>query len=114
MYLLGVSTVEAVLGAIGALVVLLVLAGGTWAIIVTARKDKAEKRLSSWVRDLTARLDYVEPRLEKTLAENNLLRTLANPTAAIEKNHTETIQALGEQHETLVEIRDMLAGRGKP
>lgn len=98
------NTVTTTLSVVGGLVGLLIIAGGMYAIFSLARKDEVQKRQSGWIAEMTARLDYVEPKLEKAAAENALLRQLANPTAMLERNHTEIIRILKDQGDTLEDL----------
>lgn len=110
--------VNLALSIIAATVGLIVIAGGVWAILTTSRKDQTEKRLRAWNEDLTNRLDYVEPQLQKLEAQNKMLRDLHNPTALLgtmsatqKENHEAIMRVLNAQHETVMSSISALKGK---
>lgn len=108
MTTLALDGINLVLSIIGVTITILVLGGGAYAIFTTTQKDVVERRLRAWNDDLGRRVDYLEPRLQKMEAQNNLLMELHNPTARLEAMDTAAQQRHTEIIDLLRELVDLL------
>jgi small-conductance mechanosensitive channel len=96
---------------IAAALTILTILAGLAALFVLMRREQITKKQREWIADLTQRLDYVEPKMKDLLTENKTLRTLMNPTAQMERNHTEIMKVLTHQGETLTAIQAQVEKR---
>jgi uncharacterized protein YoxC len=90
---------------LGTLIGLTAVAAALTVVFVLQRRDQVQKKQREWIEDLTGRLDYVEPKMKTLLSENKALRTLLNPTAQLERNHSEVMVILKRQSDMLEDIQ---------
>lgn len=101
------STLGIIMGLLGLVSILVTLT----VVFTLQRRDQIQKRQREWIEDLTGRLEYVEPKLKDLVKENRVLRTLMNPTAQLERNHTEVMRILEHQGEMLSQIQEHVEQR---
>lgn len=109
------STIQAVLSVLGALVALAIVGGGLWAVFRSSAQDATINRQRAEIADYRGRLDYIEPRLSAAEEQNRILRDLQNPTAEIGEvkgMQVKTLEILNEQRVTLEEIERRMPSRG--
>lgn len=109
------STIQAVLSVVGALVGLSVVGGGLWAVFRSSAQDATITRLRAEISDYVGRIEYIEPRLTSAEQQNRLLRDLQNPSAEIGEVkglQARTLELLNEQFAILREIEQRMPPKG--
>lgn len=82
------STIQAVLAVLGGLILLAGFGGAVWAYTKGGAQDRQIERLRGEVADYLARLNYIEPRFKSMQEQNEILRTLLDPSARLEELRT--------------------------
>lgn len=97
----GLQGFTAVLVAIATILGLAGLGGATWAVIKTSAQEASNRRLRTENEDLIRRVNYLEPRTDVLERENETLRSIRDPSEAIEAlkaqeqgNHEATLGVL--------------------
>jgi uncharacterized protein HemX len=110
-----VSTIQAALSVLGALVALAVLGGGLWAVFRNANLTATNDRQAKQITEYIGRIDYIEPRWKAADEQNTLLRELINPTAQLGRIESKTeraVELLEQQRQTLDELGQEMHRRG--
>lgn len=109
-----------VLTIVGAIITLVIVAAGIYAVFKSSAADARIKRLQDERDDYLSRLNYIEPKFVEAQQQNKLLRELHNPTSQLESMaHTgegverkvdEILDVLENQERTLQSIDSRLHG----
>jgi small-conductance mechanosensitive channel len=105
---LDVGGISGVLTIATTVVVLVGTAAGVIAYFTFTRQNDIQKRQAGWITELTARLDYVEPRLQETAKENRMLKDLLNPVDLIERNTEKITTILNDQYHNLTQALERI------
>lgn len=77
------SSLQAVLAVLGGLFGLAVIAGALWAFAKSGAQDAVIKRLRDERDDYLSRLNFIEPRFKSATEQNEILRTLVDPSTRL-------------------------------
>jgi len=79
------STIQTVLAALGGLIVVAGAAATIWAYVKGGAQDNQIERLRGEVTDYLSRLNYIEPRFKASQEQNEILRTLVDPSGRLDE-----------------------------